>query len=209
MQFSPKSVLAMLALTALAPAAHAQVFSDTTSTFTTIRPAESAPLTYFSNVATSTVITNFSVYNQMTVPGNLEFLIFNNVTQTLLYNSGPIAYGADAGLTWKQSPALTFTLVAGQTYNFGALSDVEANYGYNISGDLTQNGLTSAQRNSNVGNFGSPTFIGDGSARIPIILSAAPAAVPEPAPALTFAVAGMGLGGLVIAARRRKAFSAL
>lgn len=37
----------------------------------------------------------------------------------------------------------------------------------------------------------------------------APAPVPEPSAAATFAVAGLGLGGLVIAARRRKAAASL
>lgn len=42
----------------------------------------------------------------------------------------------------------------------------------------------------------------------PVTLTVAPAAVPEPAPALTFAVAALGLGGLMLVAARRRQASA-
>ena len=194
--------LGMAVLTA--SAAQAQVFSDTSSTHTTFRSV-AAPMTYFSNVATSTSITSFSILNQMTTAGSLEFLIFNDTTNTLLYMSAPVAFGADTGITWKQSPTFTFTLVAGQTYDFGALANVNANYGFNTDGDLTQNGLTSAQSNQNVENFASPDLLFHAGARIPIILNAA-APVPEASTTVSLGLLlALGMGGLVVAGKRRKA----
>ena len=196
--------LAALALTLAPRPAQAQVFSDTLSTNISPRTGD-APLTYFSGVTTDTALTSFSIYNQMVTAGSLKFLIFDDITQDLLYSSAPIAYGADAALTWKQSPTFSFTLRAGQSYDIGALANVNANYGYNTSGDLTQNGLTSAQANQNVQTFATPVLFGHAGGRIPIILNGTQA-VPEASPAASLGLLlALGLGGIVVAAKRRKA----
>lgn len=198
--------LAVLTLAALSGAAHAggPVFSDTAANSTSFRSGD-APFTFISAVTTDTAITSFAIENQMVTAGNLEFLIFNDATGTLLYNSGAIAYGADAIPTFKQSPTLAFTLLAGQTYDFGALADVSANYPYFFPGSFTQNGITSKDNNANVENFPAPDVYYHAGARIPLILNNDSNPVPEASTTVSLGLLlTLGLGGVLTAARKKK-----
>lgn len=84
------------------------------------------------------------------------------------------------------------------TANTGAAYDQSTFY---FAGLISNTAFTTATFGSSTARNGAITFNVDNlTYRI-----SAPAAVPEPSPALTFAVAGLGLGGLVLAARRKKA----
>ena len=113
------------------------------------------------NVATNTTITRISVLNEMTARGNLRFVIFDhsNHNRLLLTNPQPFAADAVGVATWKDSVAITFTLVGGQSYDVGAIADVAANWTYDFTADTALN-ITSVSTNANFLNFNNPSQVG-------------------------------------------------
>lgn len=116
------------------------------------------------SVTTGTTLTRISVFNEMPTRGNLRFLIFDHPGHSLLLVTNPQPFAPDAtGVgTFKDSVPFSFALVAGQSYDIGAISDVAANWGADSTFNSTPN-FTSAA-NANFSNFNNPTAVAHGAA---------------------------------------------
>jgi hypothetical protein len=175
------------------------------------REAGDSPLTFISAVSTDIEITGISVLNRFESAGNLKFLIFDDATGTLLYQSTAKSFGADTDQTWKSSDDLSFTLLAGHTYDIGAIADTHSLWSYAFEGaTFSQSGITSGPGNANAANFGAPTQadVGGGlGGDIPLVLGGSIAAdppvgaVPESS---TWTLIAGGLAGLVLLDRRTR-----
>jgi hypothetical protein len=151
--------------------------------------------------------------------GLLRFVIFAETggisgTKTPLYDSGLVAFADDGdGLSWKDSPTFSFTLVAGSVYDIGAFSSVVMLQPQESTPE-TQGGLTSAvnagasqNRNFSVTNFlTTPIYdarANGGNNDVNIRLFAADPPVGTPLPST--ALAGIVLiAGLAVGRRRRR-----
>src|SRR5256885_16051168 len=116
------------------------------------------------NVATTTTITRISVVNEMTARGNLRFIIFDHPAHNRLLLTNPQPFAADAAgvTTWKDSVAINFTLVGGQSYDVGAIADVSAIWTFDFTADTALN-ITSVSSNANFFNFNNPSQVGHAS----------------------------------------------
>jgi hypothetical protein len=116
------------------------------------------------SVTIGTTLTRISVFNEMPSRGNLRFVIFDHPGHNLLVVTNPQPFAPDAtGVgTWKDSVPFSFALVAGQSYDVGAISDVAVNWGADLTFDTTPN-FTSAG-NANLSNFNNPTVTPHGGA---------------------------------------------
>lgn len=202
-------VVTICAWAAIAGSAQAStiVFNDVSRfDFQSGRGPEFSPLAAIT-VSAATTIDEIGVYNDLNSNGNLEFLIFNLDTATLLFKSASQAF-VDDGLSFKLSnPFAPFTLLPGINYGIGAIADVGGGWGINNSSGgnpFTQNGITASDdRNGNVNNFASPVLGAEGSAMIIVELGSPTAAsVPEPATLVL-----LGSGALFLARRRRRSRS--
>lgn len=134
-------------------------------------------------VSQTTVISNISIYNQMLATGDVKMLIMSLAGGALLYQSAPLTFSTEAAFSWKTTPAMSFTLAAGQQYWIGYVRSVSVN----DRGDTTHetmNGITSVGNTAAITGFASPAyshvvFTGSDS---PIRLS-----VPEPSCCLLLA----------------------
>jgi hypothetical protein len=113
------------------------------------------------NVAANTTITRISVLNQMNSDGNLRFVIFDHPGHNRLLLTNPQPFRADSGPTLKDSVAFSFTLLAGQSYDIGAIADVQAQWFFGFT-THTQLNLTSISSNPNFSDFNNPSQIGHG-----------------------------------------------
>jgi hypothetical protein len=198
-------VAALLGLMAGAagPANADIIFDDTATNGASDRSGSDDPVTFISNVAQNTVITNIGILDSLSAAGDIQFLVYDITSSSLVYLSGPEGFAGDASdtFTWKVSDSFSYTLLAGHQYYIGGVADVAnlASYEYPHS-DFTENGITSDSNNGNFAYDG--TSEGPGSAGIPLQLNGPGSAVPEP----SSIVAG-GLGALMVvgcACRRRK-----
>jgi hypothetical protein len=116
------------------------------------------------NVAANTTITRISVLNEM-ARGNLRFVIFDhsNHNRLLLTNPQPFAADAAGVPTWKDSVAVNFTLVGGQSYDIGAIADVAAGWTFDVTADTALN-ISGVSNNANFLNFNNPSQVGHASA---------------------------------------------
>jgi hypothetical protein len=186
------------------------------ATLDTTRVAGDSPGTFIKQVAVDTPITNISVLNFLNTAGDMKFLIFDHATGTLILQTGPLAFAADAGTpdtskTWKRSPDFVFTLLAGHQYDIGGIADVGAHFAYigPANPDFTQNGITSGQPNANFTSFDAPAEQPvKGETDIALRLESTPPAAPVvPAPA---SIALFGLGALMVVGctcRRRTVYA--
>jgi hypothetical protein len=164
------------------------------------------------SVANNTNISNIQVFNALNTPQNETFQIFDitsaskfGVGAVLEYDSGLIATAADALAgsfdegSWKRSPDLSFTLLAGHQYAIGFESD--GNFQLPTNSTLnSQNGITATGAwiflNGGLQNFsnGFPHQF-DTSIRIEADQASA---VPEPSTLVTWSLAAgiFGVGGL-------------
>jgi hypothetical protein len=163
-------VALLLALIALP--AQAGIILDTVDggQYFDTRNAESAILTYITVGGSDVQITNFGPYGQMMDAGNAKWLIFDGVSDSLLYESAPVAFEAASGPRWYISPALSYTLAANQSYYLGLIADVAFSYGWEYPGysavatEESANGLTAPlDANGNAVNFASPVWDSGGS----------------------------------------------
>ena len=88
-------------------------------------------------------------------PGNLKFLVFDHSNHSLLYVSAPKSF-ADDGMGWKYSDVMSFSLLAGRTYDIGAIADVSGLWTYDQRSE-TRNGITTIVSNPNFHNYDLPT----------------------------------------------------
>lgn len=144
-------------------------------------------------------ITGFEVFTQFTNLARADFFIADDATHQVLYDSGPIDYDSDGSITGKSSPALSFTLRAGKSYDLGLAAVLVGNgrYTYAASSQpFTEDGIRSATTSaiysqsllSYLGSYG-----GD-----PLIIITGAAAVPEPSSLVL-----LGLGGAAVLVARR------
>lgn len=123
------------------------------------------------NVAANTTITRISILNEMTARGNVRFLIFDHPAHNRLVMTTPQPYAPDAGgiPTWKDSMPINFTLLAGQSYDVGAITDVAANWPFDFTADTALN-ITSVVSNANFSDFNNPSQIGHAGVDTPVRL---------------------------------------
>jgi hypothetical protein len=163
----------------------------------TNRSADFDPGTFVSGVAANTTISEIGVYTNQVSAGEDKFIIADHATGNILFVSTPTTFAADAGgaFSWKVSDPFSFTLLAGQQYDIGFISDTSANVPYAFPGfNYTQSGITSDSNNPNFSSYANPIESPAGATTIPLQLYA-PAAVPEPG---SMALAAVGLGALVV-----------
>src|SRR5579862_8647041 len=189
-----------IALLCIRAPAQADIIFDNSAGMTgiTVRSPASSPGALIYSVTTNTVITNIQVLNHLGSAGSVEFLIFDNSNDSLLYNSGPESFAQDGSgqYSWKRSSDFSFTLLAGHQYDIGGIANVDSLWiaGPGYPGH-TQSGLSSgADGNVNFTDFASPSITGQtGTADIALRLEDA-APTPEPASATLL---GMGVIGVL------------
>ena len=92
-------------------------------------------------VAANTTVTRISVLNVMGARGNLRFVIFDHPAhnRVLLTDPQPVAADTAGVPTWKDSAPFIFTLLAGTTYEIGAIADVSTNVSFDATLDTVGN----------------------------------------------------------------------
>ena len=168
-----KAVAAWVLFLSLWPVvANAQIFEDTLQTNSSNRSAADSPLSRI-QVSAPVTVNSIAVLTSTTVAHQMKFIIYNNSSASFVYLGAAEPFAADAAgvFTFKRSanfPAVT--LVPGQDYMIGAISDAAGLWAFNTSGPFTQGNVTSNQTNGNVLNFATPTIGGPAGARIPLRL---------------------------------------
>ncbi len=187
-----------------------------------------APLTALALAAGLAALTHAPAHAQSLngQPVNVKFFFPN---QTTLFNDEGTQTVTPAGAAFTEITGnATQTVTPGQitfTFNTSASFNPAVFNGFQITetggSPVTITGV-SLDPSSNLTGFDASRISFDAkdvfanfqslsftpSSKVTLDLSFAPAAVPEPAPALTFAVAALGLGGLMVVAARRKKASA-
>jgi hypothetical protein len=178
------------------------IFNDSNFNGHSSRSGADDPVTFITNVAQNTAITNIGILNDLATAGDVRFLIYDINTASLVYLSSPKAFGADSGSdTWKVSDAFSFTLLAGHQYYIGGVANVSNLAAFQFPPiNHTENGITSDGSNGNFTFNGG--IEGNGGAGIPLRLYAN-AAVPEPTSLALFGLGTLGLAGWRL--RRRHA----
>lgn len=187
-------------------AAETLIYNDTAANAATSRGAGDAPLASVTSTSAQT-ITRFEITDQLSAAGDLKFVIFDEHTGTLLYNSGAIAFGADSAETVKSSPVISFSMLPGVLYGFGAIGDVALQQGYDYPPTFySSNGIT-ASANGNMSDFANPTYTFIASAEIPLNLYTNGTAAATPLPSTAYAGLGLfgGLALMFLAPRIRRA----
>ncbi|MCA9637973.1 MAG: hypothetical protein KC420_18220, partial [Myxococcales bacterium] len=87
--------------------------------------------------------------------GNLKFVVFDHANHQLLYVSPP-KFFADDGKTWKVSNTFSLNLVAGKTYDIGAISDVGGSWAFDSTATVMGD-FKSTVQNPNFSNYASPS----------------------------------------------------
>jgi hypothetical protein len=169
------------------------IFNDSNFNGHTMRNGD-GPVTFISNVAQNTAITNIGILDDLVTAGPVRFLIYDINTASLVYISSPKAFGADSGTdTWKVSDAFSFTLLAGHQYYIGGVADVPNFAAFQFPPiDHTENGITSDGANGNFDFNGNSE--GSATAGIPLRLYDN-VAVPEPTSLALFGLGTVGLAG--------------
>src|SRR5262249_25433516 len=101
---------------------------------------------------------------EMTARGNLRFVIFDHPGHNRLLLTTPQPFAPDAAgvPTWKDSVPINFSLLAGQSYDVGAIADASANWIFDFTADAALN-ITSVSQNANFSDFTNPSQVGHAS----------------------------------------------
>lgn len=148
-------------------------------------------------------LTNIASFADPIGTGAIKFVILDHATHALLYESGSKAFSG--GNTWYTSDSFSFTLLAGKSYDIGALANIDAGWRSDQATE-SANGLTSTAE-VRMGNYSgiSPTisthFVGRSSA---IQLFGEVAAVPEPSTLVSAGIAAVLALGYGYRTRRAK-----
>src|ERR1035438_4664030 len=85
------------------------------------------------SVSTATTLTNIAMDLSMPNGGNIEYMIWDGTDVNLLFTTAAEAVTPGSTLTFVQSPNFSFSLVAGDTYYFGVISDAVIDGNLNVS----------------------------------------------------------------------------
>ncbi len=170
-----KAVAALVVFLSLWPlAARAQFFDDSVRTDYSTRGAESSPQSRI-QVSAPVAVNSIAVLTNITTAHQMKFIIYNFSSSSFVYLGAAESFAADASGVFSFKRSANFpmvTLVPGQDYMIGAISDVAGLWAFSTSGSFTQNNVTSTQTNGNASGFASPTLAATGGARIPLRLYA-------------------------------------
>ena len=170
-----KAVAALVVFLSLWPlAARAQFFDDSVRTGYSTRGAESSPQSRI-QVSAPVAVNSIAVLTNITTAHQMKFIIYNFSSSSFVYLGAAESFAADASGVFSFKRSANFpmvTLVPGQDYMIGAISDVAGLWAFSTSGSFTQNNVTSTQTNGNASGFASPTLAATGGARIPLRLYA-------------------------------------
>jgi hypothetical protein len=176
------------------------IFSSDSATGSSSRAANSGILTRF-EVDSDFTLTQIAVELDLSGNGNLNFVIFDSLSGSLLFQSGATAF-IDDGMAFKFSDLFSFTLTSGVRYAMGALADVANIQNFVIPGGKTMGDVRSLGENQNASNFLSPTMslrLNGVDGRIQLYGESGVAQVPTPA---TLALFGIGLAALAWTRRK-------
>lgn len=137
---------------------------------------------------------------------NMKFVVFDNDTSELLFESPTFTVSPDGGAgafddaTYKSSGPIAFTLEAGRNYMIGSLTDGLAHY-WGEGAPTAGPGIATLAANRNAIGFappllGSSSFCCDNYVRLTL------EEVPEPT---ATSILGLGAASLLLARRRRAA----
>ena len=152
------------------------------------------------------LINSFGTFGQYTPGGNLKFVIFDDVNNSIpSYFSAPVAFPTTSTNQWYDAPSFpSFTLLAGTTYYIGVISDAAFTHIYDNPGTstaVTGGGLTIVKKKygNMSGSFTSPTNVPDNATGLNSFRAFQSDGVvtATPVPPTVFLAAGMaGLFGL-------------
>lgn len=138
--------------------ASAQNFSDPTFSSFTSRAAGSSTGAHIT-VSAPYPVTRISTVSQIGFAHNQKFVIYNLTTTTMLYVSPPKAFPLDGAPTLKASdPFAAVTLLPGNVYLIGSISDQPGNWYFNFGSNVTQGVVTSTSTNGNFNTYAAPAF---------------------------------------------------
>jgi hypothetical protein len=181
--------------------AHADLLLDTgmLTTSSTERDPGSIGFGQGVSVRTTTDLTQFAMFLESPTSGSAKYMIWDaSNTSLLLSDIVPLTSSTSPG--WILSDPLSFTLLSGNTYYFGAIQDSNteliAPFFFPPS-SITQNGLTTLDTgNPNYQDFLSPVLLSLAGGGFPLRLYGTQGIVnpvPEPSPALWLTCMSTGL----------------
>lgn len=194
------AALVAAAMTLAPTVARAQLFSTGVGNGDTFRTAVEGPSQRV-RAQQTTQVTSFGFWLGVEGTVDLKFMIWDATGSNLLYQQVKTVSSVSTGTLVLSNP-LSFTMNAGQTYDFAILG----NGNYYVSFffptiEKTQNGLTLVNSNRNYGTYASPSLVGEASATMALQINGAQTTVPEPTSIALFSI---GLTGVGLAARRKR-----
>jgi hypothetical protein len=211
MQLRTISVLAVtsaVALVLIPTRAHADLLLDTgtLTSSSTERDPGSIGFGQGVSVTTTTGLTQFAMFLESSTGGNAKYMIWD-ATNTSLLLSDVVPLTSSTSPGWVLSDPLSFTLLSGNTYYFGAIQDSNteliAPFFFPPS-SITQNGLTTLDTgNPNYQDFLSPLLLSLAGGGFPLRLYGTQDIISStPEPSSTFWLTGIMLAIVWKAARR-------
>ncbi|MCA9634857.1 MAG: DUF4215 domain-containing protein [Myxococcales bacterium] len=155
------SLLAALALPSTAAAVPTQVLN--THNGSNGQSVRAAGQSLGANIKVSNnphTIIQIGVLVDLNANGNLKFIVVDHDTHQLVHVTAPKAFNDD-GKTWKLSNTISVQLMAGKTYDIGAISDQGAAWAYDIS-SATMGDFKSVLLNPNFSGYANPVVASHG-----------------------------------------------
>jgi hypothetical protein len=186
------AVSSVVALILIPTRAHADLLLDTgtLTSSSTERDPGSIGFGQGVSVTTTTSLTQFAMYLESPTGGNAKYMLWD-ATNTNLLLSDIVPLTSSTSPDWILSDPLSFTLLSGNTYYFGAIQDgntgLIAPFFFPLS-SISQNGLTTLDTgNANYEDFLAPVFSSLAGGGFPLRLYGTQGivnTVPEPSSAL-------------------------